>query len=359
MLSPKTIILEGPEQAKDRHIPLLYGLPDHLAILCLARVPRQFHRVLSCVSRRWRALLCSDEWRSCRRRLNLEETWVYAMCMSKYRVNYCYVLDPNLPRRYWKCLQPIPSRCVCREGMSMETLGKKLFLLGGCSWREDATDEVYCYDSSIGKWEEAARMPTARCYFLSATIDGKIYITGGVGLSWDACKSWDIYDGNSNNWSSCQDPSLIPDIVKFFVFESKLYTIHKTWIETQYARVYDPLTERWEDANEVMTSCGRGPTVVVNGILYMLDETCGTRLMRWQKETDEWVLLGRLAQLLTKPPCQTVAVGSSIFIIGQNLSTVVVDLDVAGKVEGMLVGSSFAPCLHNDLAVIDCKVTSI
>ncbi|KAG0486214.1 hypothetical protein HPP92_008309 [Vanilla planifolia] len=344
------------EQVMEQHLPLICGLPDDLAILCISRVPRQFHHILRCVSRRWRALLKSKDWHSCRQ--NLEETWVFAMCISNYK-GTCYVLDPHPSRRSWKLLNPIPSRCVNREGMSFEALGNKLFLLGGCSCQEKATDEVYCYNASTGKWEDVASMPTARCYFLSAAIDNKIYITGGLGMSSKAWKSWDVFDYTSNSWSSHEDPCLIPDIVKAFLFDGKLYTIHKSWIDSQYARVYDPSSREWVDANLEMTCCARGPTVVVHGTLFMLDETCGTRLMMWRRETEEWVPLGRLSLALTKPPCQLVAVGKSIFIIGQNLSTVIVDIDKAASVEGVLVASSFAPKLDNDLFVVSCRTNAI
>lgn len=201
--------------------------------------------------------------------------------------------------------------------------------------------------------------PSFRFYFLSAALDDKIYVTGGLGLSLDASNSWDVYDYHTNNWNSYQDTSLIPDIVKSFIFEGKVYTIHNTWIDRQYVRVYDPSSRKWEDANQQMSSYAFGPTIVIRDTLYMLDETFGTRLMMWQNETKEWVPLGRLAQMLTKPPCQLVAVGSRIFIIGQELSTVVVDTEKAAQVEGVLVGSSFVPKLYDDLFVISCKTIAI
>ncbi|KAG9450983.1 hypothetical protein H6P81_010948 [Aristolochia fimbriata] len=42
--------------------PLINGLPDDLALLCLARVPRRYHHNLKCVSKRWKELVHSIEW---------------------------------------------------------------------------------------------------------------------------------------------------------------------------------------------------------------------------------------------------------------------------------------------------------
>ncbi|XP_070681804.1 F-box/kelch-repeat protein SKIP4-like [Malus domestica] len=50
-----------------------------------------------------------------------------------------------------------------RKGMGFEVPGKKVYLLGGCGWCEDATDEVYSYDASLNAWGEASPLSTARC----------------------------------------------------------------------------------------------------------------------------------------------------------------------------------------------------
>lgn len=359
MSSPRNISTEY-DQDPQPHVPLMHALPDDLAILCLSRVPRKCHHVLRCVSKSWRALLCSEELNSCRSRQNITETLVYAMCVSINKVNCCYVLDPHALSLGWKLLEPIPPRCMHREGMSFEALGRKLFLFGGCICHEKASDEVYSYDVCAGRWEEVARMPTGRCYFSSAALGDKIYVTGGLGISSDALSTWDIYDCQLNEWSSQQDPSLAPDIVKSFAFEGKVYTVHTTWVDWEYARAYDPWSRSWEDASRHMTSCSHGPMVVSRGTLYMLDVTYGTRLVMWEKESEEWIPLGRLAPALTNPPCQLATVGSCIYVVGHNLSTVVIDTESNGtRADGVLVGSSLAPKHRNHLSVWSCKTVTI
>lgn len=341
-------------------MPLICGLPDDLVLLCLARVPRRFHHILRCVSRRWRALLSSDEWHSCRQLNNLEEAWIYILCRDMSGENIIYVLDPDPERRSLKCLQPMPPACIKNRGMSFEVLGKKLYLLGGCNWHKDFSDDVYFYDSSVEKWMEATAMPTARCYFLSATLDDKIYVRSVQGSN-SGPEGWDIYDLQTDRWSSLSDPMPTVDFEKSVTFEDKIYTFHKTWYDSRHARMYDPSSRKWEHLQNEFVSCRCGPTVVLDGTLYMLDETSGTRLMMWQKETEDWAPLGRLAEQLTKPPCHLVAIGRRIFIIGRMLHTVVVDVDKAAKVGGMLVTSSFEPKLGGvrGLEVIGCKTIAI
>jgi hypothetical protein len=149
--------------------PLLHGLPDEIALLCLARVPRQCHNALRCVSRRWKALLCSEEWHSYRKRNNLDESWIYVICRGTGCK--CYVLAPDPATRTLKVIRVMEPPCSAREGISIEALDRRLFLLGGCSWLKDANDEVYCYDASSNSWSKAAPMPTARyLYWHSSSV---------------------------------------------------------------------------------------------------------------------------------------------------------------------------------------------
>ncbi|MQM07441.1 hypothetical protein Taro_040278 [Colocasia esculenta] len=380
--------------------PLISGLPDDIALLCLARIPRRYHGILRCVSKKWKALLCSEEWRSCRQRHDLQETWIYALCRRNKRRNCYYVFDPNSDRRSWTCLQSVPPQCLKREGMAFETIGSKLYVLGGCSWGEDSTDEVYFYDASINTWAKGCPMPTPRyidqkhltdskgfgtltkgntkmslggrvlpipifseegkrCYFVSAVLGDRLYTTDGAGMGSKTFQTWDTYDPCLDSWTSNQDRKLAADVQKLISLDGKIYSIHEPNHEFHYAGTFDPTDNDWEHSNSEIALCWRGPTVIVDEILYMLDETSGAKLMRWQEETGDWVSVGRLSPLLVKPPCQVVANGRTIIVIGKGLSTIAVDVDKAAKVGGMLVSSFSLPELDSDLSVLSCKTITI
>jgi hypothetical protein len=134
-------------ESGDFQTQLIHGLPDEIALLCLARVPRQYHNALMCVSRGWKALLCSDEWRSYRKRNNLDESWIYVICRG---IGFkCYVVATDPMTRCLKVIQVMESPSSAQEGVSIETLD-------GCSWPKDANDEVYCYDAASNHWSKAA-----------------------------------------------------------------------------------------------------------------------------------------------------------------------------------------------------------
>ncbi|KAG8057875.1 hypothetical protein GUJ93_ZPchr0002g23668 [Zizania palustris] len=339
------------------HDSLIHGLPDEIALLCLARVPRCYHNTLRCVSKSWRVLLCSEEWHSCRKRNNLDESWIYVICRGTGIK--CYVLAPDPTTRSLKLMKVMEPPCTSREGISIESLDKRLFLLGGCSWLRDANDEVYCYDATSNCWSRVAPMPTARCYFVSAALDNKLYITGGLGLTDKSPNSWDIYDPVANSWSAHKNPMLTPDIVKFVALDGELVTVHKAaWNRMYFAGIYDPLHRTWRGTENEIALCWSGSTVVVDGTLYMLEQSLGTKLMVWQKETKEWTMLGRLSDKLTRPPCELVAIGRKIYVIGRGLSIVTIDLD-AVRLDGFLVSSSTGPLVEHDFPPERCRVISI
>ncbi|CAK9156765.1 unnamed protein product [Ilex paraguariensis] len=340
--------------------PLICGLPDDIAFLCLARVAREYHALLKCVSKRWRELVCSEEWYFYRRKHNLDETWIYALCRDQEEQLHCYVLDPNQLRRGWKCIRGLPLRSLKRKGMGFEVLGNKAYILGGCCWYEDACDEVYCYDASMNSWNEAPPLSTGRCYFACEALDDKIYAIGGQGpKSSDPC-SWDTYDPHTNTWKSHVDPNVVPDIEDSMVFDGKIYIrCGSSAVSSHvYAVVYNLSSGTWEHADDDMVSGWRGPAVVVDNTLYVLDQSSGTRLMMWCKGKREWVAIGRLSSLFTMPPCRLVSIGKSIFVIGKGLRTVVVDVGNAGNAGGVLMSSSVRQWISLG-DVISCKTIAI
>ena len=125
-----------------------------------------------------------------------------------------------------------------------------------------------------------------------------------------------------------------------------------------YAVVYEPSSGTWQHADADMVSGWRGPAVVVDGTLYVLDQSSGTRLIMWQKETREWLPVGRLSTLRTRPPCQMVAIGTTIFVVGKGLSTVVIDVGNAGNMGGVMMSSTISKITSDD-DVISCKCLAI
>ncbi|XP_010413425.1 PREDICTED: F-box/kelch-repeat protein SKIP4 [Camelina sativa] len=354
------IVLEETEradQSNETQIALISGVPDDISESCLARVPREYHMAMKCVSRRWRDFVCSDEFCDYRKKFNLPESWIYALCRDLSGGVFLHMLNPFSSRRSWKRIheyQYIPKR----EGMGFTALGKRLFMLGGCGWLEDATDEVYCYDAAMNTCcDVVPPLSTKRCYFACETVDGKIMAIGGLGLNPNAKRTWDIYDPLTRTCKSCSDANIVPEIEDSFVMDGKIY-VRGGGSSTV---VYNASSGVWETMEDVMASGWKGPAVVVADELYVLDQTFGTKLTMWCKDKRMWISIGKLSQLVMKQPCRLVSIGNSIFVIGKDCSTVVIDVENVRKtsMNGVMVCSSIPKTWDDDIDVISCKSVAI
>ncbi|ONI23073.1 hypothetical protein PRUPE_2G168500 [Prunus persica] len=175
------------------------------------------------------------------------------------------------------------------------------------------------------------------CYFACEVLDGKIYSIGGLGSNSSDPHSWDIYDPCTDSWKFHSDPNIVPEIEDSVVMDGKIYIHCGTSAVTShvYAVVYEPSSGTWQHADADMVAGWRGPAVVVDGTLYVLDQSSGTRLMIWQKDYWEEILHCR-----------------------KGLSIVMFDVENAGNMEGVMVSSSI-PKLNFDDDVISCKCLSI
>ncbi|CAM8914171.1 unnamed protein product [Rhodiola kirilowii] len=339
--------------------PLIPGLPDDVAICCLARVPRKYHVNLRCVSKRWRDLVRCDDWLHYRSKCGIQETWIYALCKDRYDQVCCYVLDPSANQRHWKPIRLFDDPLKRSGGIGFEVVGSKMYILGGCSWTEDSSDEVYCFDTLTNTLTTVASLTTARCYFACETLNGKIYAIGGMSSPSSDAHSSETYDPITNSWTCISNPDMFCYIHDSTLMTGKIYIRGRTSIVSPIREaIYEPSSNSWQHLDSDMASGLRGPAVVADGILYVLDQTFGTKLIMWCEESREWVPVGRLSSLLTRPPCRLVAIGRTIYVIGTGLSTVIIDLDNIGNQAGVVVCSSI-PNLDSHEVVLSCKCVDI
>ncbi|GLJ04667.1 hypothetical protein SUGI_0000940 [Cryptomeria japonica] len=336
---------------------LISGLPNDIAFLCLSRVPRRYHHILKCVSKKWRDFLTSESLYSYRQSLGIADNWIYALCRDSYECVHCYVLDPT--RRRWKELPGLPFACSKRYGMTCEVLGRRLYLLGGCGFTEDVTNEVYCYDPLPNKWQRVADMDIARCYFVTEACNGRLYAIGGMGSG--DLMSWETYDAEANTWTSHENLNVLPDIGESLAFDGKIYIRH---ISTNlrlatYAAAYDTSNNAWSTVDDEMTMNWYGPAIMVGGEIYMVDQTSGVKLMMLDRLNRCWVFVGRLSCHLIRTPCRITAIGNMLYIIGRGLQTVMIDTGKIEKGSGMLVTSSIAELSLSDDVIFSCKTLSI
>jgi hypothetical protein len=112
-ISPKELPNEGNEEMESHNkLVLIPGLPNDLALQCLARVPRCHHLNLRCVCTKWRDMVASESYYFLRKRLGLSEGWIYAFSRDYSECLHWHILDPV--SRTWKELPGMPGDCLQR-----------------------------------------------------------------------------------------------------------------------------------------------------------------------------------------------------------------------------------------------------
>jgi hypothetical protein len=153
------------------------GLPNDIAKLCLARVPRAWHWCCRMVSKAWRDEVGSKSFRAKRIELGISEDWPF-MVLSGSR--HWHKFDPI--RGQWLRITDMPADEMFFN-MDKECFGAghKLMVVG-CHLDADSlriVPWIWSYNIPTFTWVVAPSMTTSRCLFASATFGDYGYVAGG------------------------------------------------------------------------------------------------------------------------------------------------------------------------------------
>ncbi|KAF3650608.1 F-box/kelch-repeat protein [Capsicum annuum] len=170
--------------------PLIPGLPDDLALRCLAKISHGYHGTLETVCRGWRKLFRSAEYSNYKAREGWSENWLFVLAGESK--NQWVAYDPEADR--WHPLPRIPTSHPDQEhlGFSCVCVLNKFLLIGGTYGTRDpvfphqgavTTNEVFQFDPFRKEWRKVASMRTPRSHFACSVVSGKVYVAGGRNTS--------------------------------------------------------------------------------------------------------------------------------------------------------------------------------
>ncbi|CAN1246706.1 F-box/kelch-repeat protein SKIP30 [Linum grandiflorum] len=143
---------------------LIEGLPDSVAIRCLARVPFYQFPKLESVSRSWQAAIRGSELYKARQEVGSTEE---LLCVCAFDPENIWQLYDPL-RELWITLPILPSKVRNLAQFGAVSVSGKLYVLGGNSDAVDlltgdqdgsfATNEVWAYDPILRQWARRAPM---------------------------------------------------------------------------------------------------------------------------------------------------------------------------------------------------------
>ncbi|TXG56063.1 hypothetical protein EZV62_017376 [Acer yangbiense] len=187
--------------ADDFDSPLLPGLPDDVAMLCLALVPCSNFPSMGTVCKKWRSFIRSKDFITVRKLLGLLEEWLYILTMdAEGKQSQWEVLDRLGNKHRLLPLMPGP----VKAGFGVVVVDGKLLVMAGYSatgGTDSASSDVYKYDSCLNSWSKLASMNVARYDFACAEVNGIVYAVGGYGMDGESLSSAEAYDPDTDKWT--------------------------------------------------------------------------------------------------------------------------------------------------------------
>ncbi|KZV25449.1 hypothetical protein F511_17227 [Dorcoceras hygrometricum] len=291
---------------------LIEGLPDAVALRCLARVPFYLHPKLELVSRSWRNTIRSNELFKAREEVKATEEFI---CVCAYDPDNLWQLyDPV--HDLWITLPDLPSNIRHLAHFGVVSATGKLYVLGGGSDAVDpltgdqdgcfASDEVWSYDPITRRWSLCTAMTVPRAMFACCELDGKIIVAGGFTNSHKSISKAEIYDPEKDEWAP------IPDLhhthnsaCTGVVIGGKVHILHKGLSTVQ---VLENVKQGWTVHDYGWL---QGPMAVVKGKLYIMSHG-----QIYKQERDSNKLIVSASEFRRKIGFAMIGLGDDIYIIG-------------------------------------------
>ncbi|KAK1318015.1 F-box/kelch-repeat protein [Acorus calamus] len=192
------------------HQAIIPGLPDDLAIQCLARISHGYHGVLECVSKRWRDVMRSSAYSHIKAANGWSGDWWFVLTERQHDGQW-NAYDPeannwhHLPRFHTD--EPPGDHL----GFSCVSVSKKFLVIGGFyesplspifpELKTFVMNDVWLFDPFKKQWSRRASMKMPRSEFACVVISGKVYVAGGYNSSEPGgITNAEIYDPVTDRW---------------------------------------------------------------------------------------------------------------------------------------------------------------
>ncbi|RWW35159.1 hypothetical protein GW17_00000047 [Ensete ventricosum] len=189
-------------QMQDLDCPIIPGLPDDVAKICLALVPRCDIPVMGAVCKTWRSFVQSKEFLTVRKDAKQLEEWVFVLTGDDAQGGESHWEVWGGSGEKLKELLPMPG--PAKAGFGVAVLDAKLIIVAGYvvdGGTECVSNDVYQYDSRLNRWSSLAKMSVARHDFACDVVNGLIYAVGGIGADGENLCSVEVYDPDKDRWT--------------------------------------------------------------------------------------------------------------------------------------------------------------
>ena len=118
---------------------------------------------------------------------------------------------------------------TARSGLSTSVVNGKIYAIGGQAGKAGPgggplLSTVEVYDPATDTWKKKADMPTARGWFSTSVVNGKIYAIGG-GVGGLVFSTVEVYDPATDTWTRKADMLAPRGGLSTSVVNGKIYAI--------------------------------------------------------------------------------------------------------------------------------------
>ncbi|KAL3691136.1 hypothetical protein R1sor_004787 [Riccia sorocarpa] len=308
--SPEGVTGMKEEEAEFQSESLIPGLPEDIALVCLARVPVTS---LWGVCREWQLMLSkSSEFKFARQQQGKSElNWLYTLVHrsdGRYEWNAFDPLMekwhplPNMPESVDFQLTTPGSIGLSHSIQCVSTKSKLVMLAGlkpstskaGQNWSqlEPALNEPWIFNPNSCVWTKGTAIQSPRKWCVCGVVNERVYVASGCGQQWDMSlsKRSEVYDLDSDSWTllpNLESSKFSGEAITAVNVEGKLHMVSGRGVFVKEGAIFCPVTSKWSKMPPGLRKGWIGSCVSINDRFYMIDEDLG-KLSVYNKATDSW-----------------------------------------------------------------------
>lgn len=320
------------EEDKKNSQPLIPGLPEEIAELCLTYLPYPHIAFVRSVSASWNRVIISPAFSLYRKSLSLYLPYLFVFAVHKSTAMIQWqAMDLRSGR--WFVLPPMPCpKAVCPPSFACSSIPRqgKIFVVGGMrSDTETPMRSIIIYRTLANKWSLASPMPTARSFCASGNINGKIVAVGGSGSNvGESITAVECYDPENDTWMELANLPLGLARYDSAVVGHKMYVTEGwTWpfLFSPRGAVYDFQRDTWQMMSDGMREGWTGISVVLDGRLFVISEHGDCPMKLYIPESDTWQYVGgdKLPRGLMQRPFAVSGAEGRIFVVSCGLNVAI------------------------------------
>ncbi|KAL1191997.1 F-box/kelch-repeat protein [Cardamine amara subsp. amara] len=284
---------------------LFSSLPEDVILNCLARVPRRYYPIVSCVSKSFRFLVLSPDLAHIRSLMGKDYPLIYVCFTEKETTSLGMIF-------HWFTFNPKEKQTSGQNNSiqvlsqhklycSTVSIGSKIYFVGGSM--NKMSSSLWIFDSWSGELREGPSMKVARMLPGVAVVDEKLYVMGGCS---EALIQVEVFDLENQTWKvgpmsphgeirygqGLRGYGVI--VTEAVASEGKVYGM--SYREGSH-RIYDTKDGRCETlkmANE--DTWRRGGVCVINNVMYVNYSDVG--VMWYDSEDKVWKVVKGLKKLV-------------------------------------------------------------